>query len=120
MTDPTRRRQFLPASQGNLRLRRAFSPDCPRGQERDAPGGADCPRANGYEENTMKLAKILAASAAVALVTGMGAAVAQQEPSRSAPAEKTAPGGKQPSAIQHQNEGSGRNEGQNSRAGQAQ
>jgi hypothetical protein len=72
----------------------------------------------------MNVAKLLAASAAIALITGTGAAVAQQEGPRNAPAEKTAPGAKQPSAMPHQNSGSNgpatHNEGQNSRAGEAQ
>jgi len=72
----------------------------------------------------MNIAKMLAATATIALITGMGAAVAQQEPSRGAPAEKAAPGAKQPSAVQHQNGGASngpaiRNDGQNSRSGEA-
>jgi hypothetical protein len=80
--------------------------------------------ANQHKENKMNIAKMLAATATIALITGMGAAVAQQEPSRGAPAEKAAPGAKQPSTMQHQNGGASnspavRSEGQNSRSGEA-
>jgi hypothetical protein len=67
----------------------------------------------------MNVAKLLMASATIALATGMGAAVAQQEPPRGAPAEKMAPGAKQPSAMPS-NGPAARGEGQNSRAGEAQ
>jgi hypothetical protein len=62
---------------------------------------------------------MLVASATAVLMAGMGIAIAQQEPPRSAPAEKIAPpGAKQPSAMSHQNGGVSnapavRNEGPN-------
>jgi hypothetical protein len=61
---------------------------------------------------------MLVASATAVLMAGMGIAIAQQEPPRSAPAEKIAPGAKQPSAMPHQNRGVSnapavRNEGPN-------
>jgi hypothetical protein len=66
---------------------------------------------------------MLVASAAIALIAGMGIAVAQQEPPRSAPAEKIAPSGAQhPSGTQqHQNGGApnARGEGSSGRAGEA-
>jgi Protein of unknown function (DUF1236) len=63
--------------------------------------------------------KMLIASATIALMAGMGVAVAQESP-RSAPAEKSAPqGGKQPSSAQHQNAPGARSEGQMGRSGEA-
>src|SRR5215472_6484524 len=71
----------------------------------------------------MNRARMLVASAAIALIAGMGIAVAQQEPPRSAPAEKIAPSGAQhPSGTQqHQNGGApnARGEGSSGRAGEA-
>ena len=66
----------------------------------------------------MHRTKMLVASATAVLMAGMGIAIAQQEPPRSAPAEKIAPGAKQPSAMPHQNRGVSnapavRNEGPN-------
>jgi len=66
----------------------------------------------------MHRTKMLVASATAVLMAGMGIAIAQQEPPRSAPAEKIAPGAKQPSAMPHQNGGVSnapavRNEGPN-------
>src|SRR5215471_20705411 len=65
----------------------------------------------------MNSAKILMTSVAIALLAGTGGAVAQQQPSGNAPAEKMAPqsSGKQPSAMQHQNEGT-RSEGSKGRS----
>ena len=71
----------------------------------------------------MNRARMLVASAAIALIAGMGIAVAQQEPPRSAPAEKIAPSGAQhPSGTQqHQNGGApnAHGEGSSGRAGEA-